>query len=41
MFFQNSVLNKHLKSQDEKVILKAYEEFTAYYHDATRLTPIT
>lgn len=35
-FFQNSVLNKHLKSQDEKAILKAYEEFTAYYHDATR-----
>lgn len=35
-FFQNSVLNKHLKSQDEKAIHKAYEEFTAYYHDATR-----
>ncbi len=36
MFFQNSVLNKHIKSQDEKAIIKAYEEFTAYYHDATR-----
>lgn len=35
-FFQNSVLNKHLKSQDEDAVKSAYERFTAYFHDASR-----
>ncbi|MEX1003113.1 MAG: TaqI-like C-terminal specificity domain-containing protein [Crocinitomicaceae bacterium] len=32
-FFQNSVLNKQLKTQDEKAVLLAYEQFTAYFHN--------
>lgn len=35
-FFQNSVLNKHLKSQDEDAVQSAYKLFTAYFHDAAR-----
>ena len=32
-FFQNSVLNKHLKAQDLKAIKKAFEEFSTYFHN--------
>lgn len=35
-FFQNSVLNKHLKAQDDDVVQSAYKQFTAYFHDAVR-----
>lgn len=31
--FQNSVLNKYIKSQDEKTVKDAYESFTAYFHN--------
>ncbi len=31
-FFQTSVLNKHLKTQDENAVNKAYELFTSYFH---------
>ena len=34
-FFQNSVLNKHLKTQDENAVNKAYELFTTYFHNPT------
>ena len=33
-FFQNSVLNKHLKAQDSYAIKAAYAKFTARFHDA-------
>ncbi len=33
-FFQNSVLNKHLKAQDTQAIKAAYAKFTAHFHDA-------
>ena len=33
-FFQNSVLNKHLKAQDSNAIKAAYKEFAAYFHNA-------
>ncbi|MDM8560357.1 DNA methyltransferase [Candidatus Parabeggiatoa sp. HSG14] len=32
--FQNSVLNKYLKMQDEKKIDEAYSQLTAYFHNA-------
>ena len=32
-FFQNSVLNKHLKGQDEKTVKAAYQKFVAYFHN--------
>jgi type I restriction-modification system DNA methylase subunit len=32
-FFQNSVLNKHLKAQDTSAIKAAYIKFTAHFHD--------
>lgn len=32
-FFQNSVLNKHLKAQDTEAIKSAYEKFAAYFHN--------
>ncbi|MBT3209832.1 MAG: N-6 DNA methylase [Bacteroidetes bacterium] len=32
-FFQNSVLNKHLKGQDTKTLNAAYQKFTAYFHN--------
>ena len=32
-FFQNSVLNKHLKGQDSNAIKTAYARFTARFHD--------
>ncbi|MDM8561452.1 TaqI-like C-terminal specificity domain-containing protein [Candidatus Parabeggiatoa sp. HSG14] len=32
--FQNSVLNKYLKTQDEKKIDEAYSQLTAYFHNA-------
>ena len=35
-FFQNSVLNKYLKAQDEEAITKAYDLFTAFFHDPIR-----
>jgi len=34
-FFQNSVLNKHLKTLDENAVNKAYELFTTYFHNPT------
>ncbi len=33
--FQNSVLNKYLKTQDKTVIAKAYKKFTKYFHNPT------
>ena len=35
-FFQNSVLNKFLKSQDKEVVKTAYEQFVAYFHNTVR-----
>ncbi|MDM8566502.1 N-6 DNA methylase [Candidatus Halobeggiatoa sp. HSG11] len=32
--FQNSVLNKYLKTQDEKKIDEAYSQFITYFHNA-------
>ncbi|MEA2042484.1 MAG: hypothetical protein U9N85_08020 [Bacteroidota bacterium] len=32
--FQNSVLNKYLKTQDEKKIDDMYFQFTSYFHNA-------
>ena len=32
-FFQNSVLNKHLKTQDETTVLAAFEKFKAYFQN--------
>ncbi|MFD0835276.1 Eco57I restriction-modification methylase domain-containing protein [Mariniflexile aquimaris] len=32
-FFQNSVLYKHLKGQDEKTVKVAYQKFVAYFHN--------
>jgi hypothetical protein len=32
-FFQNSVLNKHLKGQDEKTVKAAYQKFVTYFHN--------
>jgi len=32
-FFQNSVLNKHLKGQNAEMIKAAYQKFTAYFHN--------
>jgi len=32
-FFQNSVLNKHLKAQDTSSIKAAYKKFIAHFHD--------
>jgi len=32
--FQNSVLNKYLKTQDEKKIDEAYSQFATYFHHA-------
>jgi type I restriction-modification system DNA methylase subunit len=34
-FFQNSVLNKHLKGQDAVTVKAAYQKFTAYFHNLT------
>ncbi len=34
--FQNSVLNKYLKTQDEKKIDEMYSQFTSYFHNAER-----
>lgn len=34
--YQNSVLNKYLKSQDEKVLNDAYDSFTDYFHSPER-----
>lgn len=36
MFFQNSVLNKHLKTQNENAIQAAYDKYVAYFHDSVR-----
>jgi len=33
-FFQASVINKYLNAQDEKQLKKAYEKFSAYFHNA-------
>jgi len=33
-FFQNSVLEKHLKAQDTKAIKLAYEQFRLYFHNS-------
>ncbi|MCF8371664.1 MAG: hypothetical protein K9H64_08570 [Bacteroidales bacterium] len=32
-FLQNSVLNKHLKSQNKELVVAAYEKFRAYFHN--------
>ena len=32
-FYQNSVLNKHLKGQDEKTVKASYQKFCAYFHN--------
>ncbi len=32
-FFQNSVLNKHLKGQDAEIVKTAYQKFTTYFHN--------
>lgn len=32
-FFQNSVLNKHLKGQDEKTVKASYQKLCAYFHN--------
>lgn len=32
-FFQNSVLNKHLKTLDNEVVKTAYTKFTKYFHN--------
>ncbi|WP_166961925.1 Eco57I restriction-modification methylase domain-containing protein [Yeosuana marina] len=32
-FLQNSVLNKHIKGQDEKTVNQAYQKFVAYFHN--------
>ncbi len=32
-FFQNSVLQKHLKNQDAEAMKAAYNKFTAYFHN--------
>jgi hypothetical protein len=34
-FFQNSVLNKHLKGQDAVTVKAAYQKFTTYFHNPT------
>lgn len=39
-FFQNSVLNKYLKAQDEAAITNAYALFTAFFYDSVRQTNI-
>jgi len=33
--FQNSVLNKYLKTQDKILVAKAYKKFIKYFHNAT------
>ncbi len=33
MFFQNSVLKKHLNGQDAETVKAAYQKFTAYFHN--------
>jgi len=33
--FQKSVLNKHLNSQDQYVVAKAYKRFSKYFHNST------
>jgi type I restriction-modification system DNA methylase subunit len=33
--FQNSVLNKYLKTQDKTAIAKTYKKFTKYFHNPT------
>jgi len=32
-FFQTSVVNKYLNSQDKDIVKQAYEKFTAYFHN--------
>lgn len=32
-FLQNSVLNKHLKSQNKELVLEANEKYRAYFHN--------
>ncbi len=32
-FFQNSVLNKHLKTQDAEAVETAYQKFASYFHN--------
>lgn len=34
-FFQNSVLNKHLKTQDSETVKAAYQKFCVYFHNLT------
>ena len=34
--FQNSVLKKHIKLQDQTAVDKAYKKFTKYFHDTKR-----
>lgn len=33
-FFQNSVLNKYIQSQDKETVQAAYKRFSAYFHSA-------
>jgi len=35
-FFQHSVLNKYLKTQDEEKVKSAYKQFAAYFHEPVR-----
>ena len=34
--FQNSVLNKYIKLQDQEAIEKAYKKYTKYFHNTER-----
>ena len=33
--FQNSVLNKYLKTRDKILVAKSYKKFTKYFHNPT------
>lgn len=33
--FQKSVLKKHLKLQDQKIVQKAYKKYTKYFYNST------
>jgi hypothetical protein len=34
--FQNSVLNKYIKLQDQETVEKAYEKYTKYFYNTKR-----
>ena len=34
--FQNSVLNKYIKLQDQQAVDKAYKKYTKYFHNTAR-----